>query len=95
MSSWRRWSEAAPDDAAGRLTALKEAVANSDSNALENRAHSLKGIVASLALNRVQKASAALEDAGATGVWDGTTELVAELEWCLEAGTSALRAELE
>ena len=82
------------DDAAGRLTAVEQAIAALDSNALENAAHSLKGIAASLALHRVQKASESLEEAGTEGIWDGTTELVAELERLLEAGTSALRAEL-
>jgi PAS domain S-box-containing protein len=82
------------DDAAGRLTALKRAVADMDANALENAAPSLKGIAASLALHRVREASESLEEAGAEGAWDGTRELVAELERVLEAGTSALRAGL-
>ncbi len=83
------------DDARDRLDVIKQAVADSDSDALENEAHSLKGVAGSLALHRVQKVSASLEQAAATGVWDDTSEMVAELERCLEDGAAALRAELD
>lgn len=82
------------DSAAGRLDGIKRAVADSDSDALENGAHSLKGVAASLALHRVRKVSASLEQAGAAGIWDGTSQMVAELELHLDAGFAALRAEV-
>lgn len=82
------------DAAAGRLEAIKQAVAGSDSEALENGAHSLKGVAASFALHRVSKVSASLEQAGADRVWAGTSQMVADLELCLAAGITAFRAEL-
>ena len=83
------------DDARDRLDVIKQAVVDSDSDALENGAHALKGVAGSLALHRVTKVSASLEQAAATRVWEGTSEMVAELVRCLDAGAAALRAEIE
>ena len=60
------------DDARDRLDVIKQAVVDSDSDALENGAHALKGVAGSLALHRVTKVSASLEQAAANGVWEGT-----------------------
>ena len=83
------------DDARDRLGVIKQAVSDLDADALENGAHALKGVAGSLALQRVSKASASLEQTAANGVWDGTSEMIAELERCLDAGVAALRAELD
>ena len=83
------------DAAADRLDVIKKAVATSDAAALESGAHSLRGVAASLALHRVQKASSLLEQAAVDGLWDGTSQLVAELELRLDTGIAALQAELD
>lgn len=68
------------DDTPGRLAALRAAVRDRDSQALESVAHLLRGSVSNFGAPEACDAALRLEEMGRSGAWDGVPEALAAFE---------------
>jgi HPt (histidine-containing phosphotransfer) domain-containing protein len=68
------------EEAAGRMTALKEAVERGDAPALKLASHALKGTSGSVGAHRLAAICGALETLARDAIFDGTPAVVIELE---------------
>jgi len=81
------------EDSPAQMAAVKEAIYQSDFDALKRSAHSLKGSCASLGAMRVALICSELEKRGRDRHLDGTGEMLIQLEIEFEQAKSALASE--
>jgi HPt (histidine-containing phosphotransfer) domain-containing protein len=82
------------EDASARLAALREALENGDTVALERTAHTLKGSSGNMGAARMAAICAELQQAGASGELGGAAELLDSLEEEFGRVRPALEAEV-
>ena len=78
------------EDAASRITSLKEAVERDDVEAVEEIAHSLKGSCGNMGVREMHRLSSDLQDAGASGDLSGARPLIRRLQEELERARPVL-----
>jgi HPt (histidine-containing phosphotransfer) domain-containing protein len=83
------------DDARSGLQALEEAVRDGDAPAVEQVAHMLKGSSGNMGARRMSALCAQLEDAGASGDFDRSPEMLERLREEFGRVDRALGAEVD
>ena len=78
------------EDAASRITSLKEAVERDDAEAVEEIAHSLKGSCGNMGVREMHRLSSDLQDAGVSGDLSGARPLIRRLQEELERARPVL-----
>ncbi len=68
------------DDVPGRITSIRQAVAQQDADTVRAEAHTLKGAAANLAAARLAELALAVEQCGRSGELDGVEPLLAGIE---------------